>query len=326
MTDSRRDKLVGAVVSLPTFTDDQHNLLLDRQRKHIRWLIGQGITEGTGVLMASGGYGEGYFLEDDEFYTLTDVLAEEASGKVPTMMGIFDLSARAAARKARYAADKGIDFVELGMPHYSLPSEEDVFLHHKYVSDHADIGIMSYNNFWVMPPPGYEITQTVMERFADVENMTGFKWSSADEGHYLRMVELFSDRFSFIANSIRLGEGARLGMRGFVDFYGNVAPRLSKKVWELFTGGLYDELDALLRTVHIEPQSKLNTQGASTFSGVADGPLGKMRWELMGLYSGPLFPAQDKPSDEYVQQYKKTVIDARGGIMEWVDWDRSILE
>ena len=65
MTDSRRDKLVGAVVSLPTFTDDQHNLLLDRQRKHIRWLIGQGITEGTGVLMASGGYGEGYFLEDD---------------------------------------------------------------------------------------------------------------------------------------------------------------------------------------------------------------------------------------------------------------------
>ena len=160
MVKSRRDKLVGAVVSLPTFTDDEHNLLLNRQRKHIRWLIDQGITQGTGVLMAAGGYGEGYFLEDDEFYNLTDVLAEEASGKVPTMMGIFDLSARAAARKARYAADKGIDFIELGMPHYSLPSEEDVFRHHKYVSDHADIGIMSYNNFWVMPPPGVIGTNT----------------------------------------------------------------------------------------------------------------------------------------------------------------------
>ena len=36
MADSRRDKLVGSVISLPTFTDDEHNLLLDRQRKHIR--------------------------------------------------------------------------------------------------------------------------------------------------------------------------------------------------------------------------------------------------------------------------------------------------
>ena len=62
MADSRKDRLVGPVISLPTFTDDEHNLLLDRQRKHIRWLIDNGIGEGSGVLMVAGGYGESYFL------------------------------------------------------------------------------------------------------------------------------------------------------------------------------------------------------------------------------------------------------------------------
>ena len=61
----RQEKLVGPVVSLPTFVDDDHNLLLDRQAKHIRWLMDHGIgVDGNGVLLAAGGYGEGYFLED----------------------------------------------------------------------------------------------------------------------------------------------------------------------------------------------------------------------------------------------------------------------
>ena len=111
MTKSRREKLVGSVVSLPTFTDDDHNLRLDRERKHIRWLIDNGIKEGTGVLLIAGGYGESYLLEDSELFSLIDVLVDEARGEVPTMAGIFDLNVRTAARRARYAADAGIDFL-----------------------------------------------------------------------------------------------------------------------------------------------------------------------------------------------------------------------
>ena len=49
MTDARQEKLVGAIISLPTFKDENHNLLLDRQRKHIRWLIDQGIGKDAGA-------------------------------------------------------------------------------------------------------------------------------------------------------------------------------------------------------------------------------------------------------------------------------------
>lgn len=39
MTSSRRDKLQGILVSLPTFNDEKFNLRLDRSKTHIQRLI-----------------------------------------------------------------------------------------------------------------------------------------------------------------------------------------------------------------------------------------------------------------------------------------------
>ena len=323
MSDSRREKLVGPVVSLPTFCDEDHNLLLDRQRKHIRWLVANGIEEGNGVLLIAGGYGECYFLEESEQFALIDVLAEEAAGKAPTMVGIFELSARAAARKSAYAAAAGIDFIELGLPHYSLPSEEDVYLFHQYVNDRADIGIMSYNNFWTMPPPVYEMTESLFERLLLLENMAGVKWSSRTEEHYVAMLDAFSDRLSFVDNRMSDSLGARHGMRAFVDFWGNVAPRLSQEKWRLFRDGRYDELDELMERVHKSPEQKLAAE-APAWVGVADGVIGHLRWETLGLYVGPTFPAQAPPSEEYVEYTRKLL--TGGEMEEWVDWDQAVLD
>ncbi len=93
MTQSRKDKLVGAVVSLPTFCDDDYNLLLDRQRTHIRWLVDHGLKEGSAVLMGGGGLGEGYFLSEDEFKKIVDVLSGDHLSKTVTWKGKSDLSA-----------------------------------------------------------------------------------------------------------------------------------------------------------------------------------------------------------------------------------------
>jgi hypothetical protein len=46
----RNEQLVGVVVSLPTFTDVEQRVLLDPLRKHVRWLIEQGlVTEPRGL-------------------------------------------------------------------------------------------------------------------------------------------------------------------------------------------------------------------------------------------------------------------------------------
>ena len=59
MTERRKDKLVGSLLSLPTLNDEEFKLRLDRQRVHLNWIIEKGFTEGNGVLPMAVCHGEG---------------------------------------------------------------------------------------------------------------------------------------------------------------------------------------------------------------------------------------------------------------------------
>ena len=321
---SRKEKLVGNVVSLPTFCDDEYDLLLDSQRKHIRWLVDKGIKEGSGVLLIAGGVGETYMLEEGEFNALADLVVDGAEGETPTMMMVHELSARRAARKARTAADAGVEYILLSPPHYSLPSEDDIFLHHQYVNDAADIGIVLYNSMWAMPQPGYSFSRRLLERLMELENVIGVKWSAPSIEEYVGFQQLYGDRLTFLENHAFFSQGPRFGMKGTIDVWGNVAPRLSLHQWDLLQHERYDEYDELFRKLRFDPSFRPGDGGRPGRQMVADGPPALMLLELLGLDSGPYFPGQAAPSDEQAE-YFRGVFES-SGLMEWVDWDQSILD
>ena len=271
-----------------------------------------------------GGVGETYFLEDEEFDALASVLADEARGEVPTAVMVHELSARRAARKAQHAADAGIDFVILCPPHYTLPSEEDIFLHHKYVNDNADIGIVAYNTLWAMPGPGYGFTATMFERFAELDNMVGVKWSATSVEHYLGMQSLFGDRFNFIENHRVFSLGAKMGMKGFIDWHTNVAPRFSLHMWELLKTQQYDEYDEMWRKYRLEPFILRGAAEEKQPPSVTESAYIKTMLRMLGLDAGPLLPSQASVPESFVEYSRRTF--EASGIMEWVDWDQSILD
>ena len=319
-----RDRLVGPIVSLPTFCDEDYNLLLDRQRVHIRWLLEKGIKDGDGVLLIAGGVGETYMLEDEEFRTLADLVVEEADGRAPTMVMISELGCRRAAAKARYAADAGVDFVLLSPPHYSLPTEDDIFLHHQYVTDAADIGIVLYNSYWVMPGPGYAYSAHLLERFAELENVVGVKWSAKTLNDWLGMQKRFGDRFNFIQNMFVFSFGVRYGMKGFIDMYGNATPRLSLHMWDLLKNGRFGEFDELFQRIRVDPFLPRGDGSDPSWSSVGDGWHALASLKLLGLDAGPAFPGQAPPTKEYVEFHRRALDE--GGMMEWADWDQSVFD
>ncbi|MCX6030371.1 MAG: dihydrodipicolinate synthase family protein [Chloroflexi bacterium] len=323
MNFSRKEKLVGVVVSLPTFTDADHHVLLEPLRKHVRWLVEKGLRTGSAVLMGSAGLGEGYFLSHDEFCSIVDVLADAAAGRVPTMVGIFELSAREAARKASYAAKAGIDFVQLALPHYMAPSEQDVLNHFRYVNDAADIGLVAYNIPWAMPAPGFELTANILEQFTHLENVVGVKWSCNSIWHYLRMLRLFRDRLNFIDNMIIMSLGMRLGARGFIDWYANAAPNLSLKFWELLKAGKYDEYDTLYLKLRFDPSLAVVNPEQQSWIGMGEGPTARQRLRLLGLDSGPSFPAQEPMPPSYDESVRRGI--ESSGILEWVEWTPEVI-
>ncbi len=220
---TRRRNLAGIAVSLPTFNDDEYNLQLDRSKAHINWLIEQGIGEGNAIIFIAGGLGEGYFLDDDEWEAMANTLVEAVDGRAPTGIGVFELSARRAARKARYAADLGMDYIQCAPPRYLQPTEDEIFAHYDYIGERADIGIMAYNTPWAMPA-GYSFSQSLIERLAEIENFAGIKWSSPTAQQYMSMIRLFGERVSFISNGNVMSIGYKLGARGLYRLYGQCCP------------------------------------------------------------------------------------------------------
>jgi 4-hydroxy-tetrahydrodipicolinate synthase len=320
---SRKEKLVGVVVSLPTFCDSEHRVLLEPLRKHIRWLIDKGLRTGSAVLMGAAGLGEGYFMSDEEFRGTVDVLAETARGEASTMVAIFELSAREAARKARYAADAGIDFVQLALPHYMRPSEKDVLNHFRYVNDAADIGIMAYNIPWAMPAPGFDLNANLLEQFTKLANVVGIKWSCHDIYHYCRMLRLFSDHFNFIDNMIILSLGMKLGAKGFIDWYANAAPRLSLRFWELLREKQYAEFEDLYMKLRFDPALKTVHPEQQNWVGMGEGPTARLKLKHLGLDSGPSFPAQEPMPPSYEEMVRHGI--ESSGIGEWVDWTPQVI-
>ncbi|MCH2320072.1 MAG: dihydrodipicolinate synthase family protein [SAR202 cluster bacterium] len=322
MNNSRYERLSGISVSLPTFTDQEYNLELGKAQKQIRWLIDQGLTEENCVVFTAGGLGEGYFLDDDEWVAMAETLVEAAAGKVPTGIGVFELSARRAAKKAKIAADIGMEFIQCAPPRYMQPTEDEIFTHYQYISDNADIGIMAYNTPWAMPG-GYNFSRSLIERFTQIDNFAGIKWSTTRADDYISMIRHFGDRISFVSNGGVMSIGYQMGARGFTDFMVNVAPRLSLLRWQLVKEQRWTEFDELEVSMRYDPAFAVEP-GDMSAPGMGEGPDARLRLSVLGMETGPHFPAQVGYPQSHIDAYKKTV-DA-SGIRDWVDWDQSILD
>ena len=137
------------------------------------------------------------------------------------------------------------------------------------------------------------------------------------------MIRLFKDRFNFIEQGGMLSLGYRLGMVGFIDTLGNVAPRYSLKKWELIRERRFDEFDELeLKRFDAELKSARRSEAA--YPGMGEGPPARARLLSMGMKTGPYFPNQEPVSEAFRRSIARSI--ETSGFMEWVDWDQSIFD
>jgi 4-hydroxy-tetrahydrodipicolinate synthase len=316
----RRQQLVGPVGALRTFTKDDYTPDLAKQEFHLNWVIEQGITTGNGCLMTAAGGSEGYFMSDDEWRDQVALAGSVADGRVPIIAGIFELSAREAVKKAEFAARAGCDFVQVAPPHYMVPTHREVIEHFRLINDGVDIGIFAYNTPWANPMPGYDFREPVFEKFVEMENVVGVKWSAYDQKFALSMYRLFADKLNFIDNDMpaALSLPARLGAKGFVNSDLLVAPRFVLHEWELFRSNRLEELDELLLRTYVDPFLGLAEPEDIVWQSMGEGPHARAGMEALGLMMGPAFPAQQPLSEDSLRRIRDGY--RRSGIADWVDW------
>lgn len=74
-------------------------------------LIERLVASGCHAIAPLGSTGESAYLDDREWFDVTEASVAAVAGRVPTVVGIADLTTRSAVRRARYAEQVGADVV-----------------------------------------------------------------------------------------------------------------------------------------------------------------------------------------------------------------------
>ncbi|MFB7620585.1 dihydrodipicolinate synthase family protein [Kitasatospora sp. NPDC056181] len=162
-------------------------------------LVDRLVTAGCHAVAPLGSTGESAYLDDQEWHTAAETALGAVAGRVPTVVGVADLTTRNAVRRARFAEQAGADAVMVLPLSYWKLDEREVTRHFTQVADAVSIPVMVYNN---PATSGIDLSPELMVTLAEqVENITMVKESSGDVQRMHRLAQLTGGELPFYNGS-----------------------------------------------------------------------------------------------------------------------------
>ncbi len=193
------------------------------------------IKDGVDGLVIMGTVGEGNSLEPDEKRRMIQATIEAASGRVPVIVGVSELTTPRGAALARDAEERGASGLMVLPAMVYVPSEEELVTHFRTIADASALPIMLYNN-----PPAYRVTLSLetLARLAQLPNVVCIKESAPDTRRFTDIANAVGDKLVLFAglDDVAL-EGAVLGARGWVSGLTNAFPKESLALWRAAQSG-----------------------------------------------------------------------------------------
>lgn len=256
-------------------------------------LVAFQIENGIDGLIPLGSTGEFLSVSREERTAITETVVRVAAGRVPVLIGTGTEDTREAVALSREAERLGADGVLVIPPFYSVPTEDELYVHYKTISDAIGIPIMVYNN---PATANVDLTPPVLARLSTIAGCRYVKESTLEVTRVRDILAACNGRMTVFAGVLGY-ESAWLGAVGWVAVCSNVAPRLSADMFRAAAAGdrsaalpLYRRLAPLLPWVG-GPRYVSGTKAALRLAGMDMGPPRPPRLPL---------PAQDLPALERV--------------------------
>ncbi|MDB5819775.1 MAG: dapA2 [Rhizobacter sp.] len=205
--------------------------------RYVDWQIESGIRG----LIPLGSTGEFLSMTEDEFEAVARTVIERAAGRVPVIIGTTAEDTRVAARRSRTAESLGADGVMVLPPFYSTPTEDEMFVHYKTISDAIGIPIMVYNNPSVT---NVDLQPAFIARLGTIDNCRYVKESTMDPTR-IRDILRFSDGGIDVFGGVMGYESFLAGAVGWSAVPGNGAPAAMAKLYDLCMANRIEEARAL---------------------------------------------------------------------------------
>ncbi|MCL0099773.1 dihydrodipicolinate synthase family protein [Dehalococcoidia bacterium] len=240
-----KDLIKGTIVTTPTPFDNQGRLDLARTADVTRWWIGQGLGTNVAPLKVAAAGGEGPDMTDDEWQHLLRTTVNSAGSGAVVMCGLKAKSTMHTIEDAKIAQDLGAIGLQIDLPFFHHPNQDDYVRFYTDISDAIDIGIMIYNTYWFGAP---SITPETMLRLKNAEQVVAVKWNTPEGQDYDQMRE-FSHIFNVIDNSGQTIRCYQNGGRGHISSTATAYSRHDLDLYQMLVDGRYKDAQSQLDRV-----------------------------------------------------------------------------
>jgi 4-hydroxy-tetrahydrodipicolinate synthase len=170
------------------------------------------------------------YLTDEEKEAVTEATMQQVAGRVPTLVGVSNLTTDKTIYHARFAEKAGATAVMIIPMSYWKLTDNEIVAHYDAVASKISIPIMAYNN---PATGGVDMSPALLKRLLEIPNVTMIKESTGDiqRMHFLRK-ELGEDvAFYNGSNPLALAAFAA-GARGWCTAAPNLTPALNTGLYE----------------------------------------------------------------------------------------------
>lgn len=185
-------------------------------------LVERLITSGSHGIAPLGSTGVMPYLSDEEKEEVTEATLQQVKGRIPTLVGVSNLTTEKTIHHAQFAEKAGADAVMIIPMSYWKLTDYEIVTHYDAVASKISIPIMAYNN---PATSGVDMSPALLKRLLEIPNVTMIKESTGDiqRMHYLRR-EL-GEEVAFYNGSNPLALAAfSAGARGWCTAAPNLIP------------------------------------------------------------------------------------------------------
>lgn len=162
------------------------------------------------------------YLNDAEKESITEATMQQVAGRIPTLVGVSNLTTDKTIYHAKFAENAGATAVMIIPMSYWKLTDDEIVKHYDAVASKIAIPIMAYNN---PATGGVDMSPTLLKRLLQIPNVTMIKESSGDiqRMHYLRK-ELGEDVAFFNGSNPLALAAFSAGARGWCTAAPNLIP------------------------------------------------------------------------------------------------------
>ncbi|WP_207423893.1 dihydrodipicolinate synthase family protein [Desertivirga brevis] len=206
-------------------------------------LVERLIASGSHAIAPLGSTGVLPYLTDEEKEAVTEATIQQVAGRVPTLVGVSNLTTEKTVYHSKFAEKAGATAVMIIPMSYWKLTDDEIVKHYEAVASKISLPIMAYNN---PATGGVDMSPALLKRLVEIPNITMIKESTGDvqRMHYLRR-ELGDDvAFYNGSNPLALAAFAA-GATGWCTAAANLIPELNLSLYQAIQSNNLPEAQAV---------------------------------------------------------------------------------